>query len=266
MGFAAFFAIVFLFAGVGYALDVQLQPGTAQREVGGKVRVHIIATDVTDLISFGVEVGYNTCVLEVDQANTAKNTDFNTGFVMDPDGEPEGTQYTDPDVTYGAETCTDTFAAGTVRMMGGRLIGESTTGLDAPVLLGWITFTAVAEGESDLTINLYHNTSTFANFVGLGGPPAPVYDTTIPDYASFPAQRATICVIAGACVGDINGNGVVDMGDFSDLRAAMGQAFPQAGYDLNADLNGNGAVDMGDFAILRGQMGTSSCPVCPSAP
>ncbi len=66
----------------------------------------------------------------------------------------------------------------------------------------------------------------------------------------------------GACAGDVNGNGSVDMGDFSKVRIAMGKSFPDAGYDVFADINGNGSVDMGDFSILRGQMGTT-CPSCP---
>ncbi len=268
VGLGAFFAIVLLGAGVGYALDVQLVPATAQRAVNGKVRVHIIATDVSDLISFGVEVGYNTCVLSVDSVNTNKNTDFSTGFVMDPDGDAGGTQYTDPVVAYAAETCgpEDTFAAGTVRMMGGRLIGASTDGLDAPVLLGWITFIAEEEGESDLTINLYNNTSTYANFVGLGGPPAPVYDSTIPGYpfSPDPAQRATICIRSQseAREGDMNGNNIVLYDDYAMFSAAWGSSFGDANYNPACDLDGDGAITYIDYAMFSADFNQTVTP-CP---
>jgi hypothetical protein len=262
-GLALSLATVFLCAGVGYALDVQLVPGTAQREIGGQIRVHIIATDVTDLISFGVEVEYNTCVLEVDQANTAKNTDFDTGFVMDPDGSPGGTQYTDPAVKFAAATCgdEDTFAPGTVKMMGGRLIGDSTTGLNAP-LLGWITFTAVEEGESNLKFNLYNPTATFDNFVGLGGS---VYDSTIPDYALLPAHRGSICVVANACYADLDGDNDVDAIDKLQFRFASPSIFPETNYNPAADIDADGDVDAVDK--LRFRLGSpkavEDCPVCP---
>jgi hypothetical protein len=266
MGLGAFFALVLLGAGVGYAMNVQLVPGTAQREVGGKVRVHIIATDVNDLISFGVEVGYNACALEVVQADTAKNTDFSTGFVMDPDGVEGDPQYTDPAVEYAAETCgpEDTFAAGTVRMMGGRLIGDTTDGLDAPVLLGWITFSAEEEGDSDLTINLYHNTSSFDNFVGLGSPDPVVYDSTIPGYPfSPPAQRATICVEANACYANFDNDNDVDVRDKLTFRLASSSSFPASNYNPAADFDADGDVDVVDKLRFRLGSSRNDCTVCP---
>ncbi len=113
----AVFAIAM--ANVGYALDVIVKPDNVQRKVDEKVRVYLYATGAVDLISFGIQVSFNPDVLQADPtpANTAKNTDFSTGFVMtdtDSSGNPVGTQYTTPDIAIDN-------TAGTVFMMGGPI-------------------------------------------------------------------------------------------------------------------------------------------------
>ena len=52
------------------------------------------------------------------------------------------------------------------------------------------------------------------------------------------------------CDADFNGNGIVDPGDFSLLKARFGQTgFP------DQDLNGNGIVDPFDFSLLKAKFG-----------
>ena len=255
--------LVIAMANVGYALDVIVEPDNIQRKPGEKVRVYLYATDAINIISFGIQVSFNPIVLQADSANTAKNTDFSTGFVMtdtDANGNPVGTPYTTPDIQIDN-------AAGTVFMMGGRLTGASTLGLSGTVLLGWITFDVIGIGNSDIVIDLgKYNTNpgeTFANFVGLGGSPAPVYDTTIPGLPN--AQRGIICVMDDACSANFN-PGVdlkVDLGDFSIFRAAFGTTFPDSCYDPLIDLNADGSIDLEDFSIFRAQFGDLVCPVCP---
>ncbi|UCF90176.1 MAG: hypothetical protein JSW39_17990 [Desulfobacterales bacterium] len=252
---AASVTAVFIFTGVASALDISLEPAKAQREIGGKVRVHIYANAATDLISMGVKVSFDPTVLQVESAS--KYEDFDEGWTMDADGDPSttGDRYYLPAVEIDN-------TAGTVMMIGGRLIGETTTGLTGKVLLGWIVFEAISNGDCNLQVDLakYHTnhpTQTFDNFVSLVNLQGQKDEPT-----NVPGDLGLICVTAGACVGDINENSAVDMGDFSIVRSAMGKSFPQPGYRVDSDLNGNGAVDMGDFAILRGQMGTSNCPSC----
>jgi 1,4-alpha-glucan branching enzyme len=60
-------------------------------------------------------------------------------------------------------------------------------------------------------------------------------------------------VPAPACAGDVNGDGVTDVFDFSDLAAGFG-AGPGA-TRAQGDLTGDGLVDVFDFAALAGDFG-----------
>jgi len=256
-GFTVFLVYVltgfFVLSGVASALNIVLEPANAQREVGGKVRVHIYADDAVDLLSMGVKVSFNKDVLQAESASKYE-VDADTGWVMDADGDATttGDQYRTPALEIDN-------ANGTVIMIGGNLNGDSTTGHSGKVLLGWIVFEAIANGNSNLSVDLgkynpNHPTDTFDNFVGVGG--------TVDEPTNVPGDLGIICVMSGACTGDCNGNGSVDMGDFAQVRASMGNSFPDADYDVFADVNANGSIDMGDFAIIRAEMG-STCPACP---
>ncbi len=124
----------------------------------------------------------------------------------------------------------------------------------------------IANGNSNLEIDLgKYNTNdgeTFANFVGLGGTPAPVYDNEIPGLPT--AQRGIICVTDTACSANFTGvNLRVDLSDYSVFRAAFGTTFPDSGYDPLIDLNADGKINLTDYSMFRAQFGTSECPVCP---
>lgn len=243
----------FVLSGVASALSVVLEPANAQREVGGKVRVHIYAEDAIDLLSMGVKVSFNQNVLQAQSASKYE-VDADTGWVMDADGDPAttGDQYRTPAVEIDNTN-------GSVIMIGGNLNGDATTGHSGKVLLGWIVFEAIANGNSNLNVDLgkynpNHPTDTFDNFVGVVG--------AVDEPINVPGDLGIICVMSDACTADCNGNGSVDMGDFAQVRGSMGSSFPDAGYDVFADVNANGSIDMGDFAIIREEMG-SSCPSCP---
>jgi hypothetical protein len=65
----------------------------------------------------------------------------------------------------------------------------------------------------------------------------------------------TLPLYAGArvrLVGDINGDGVVSLVDFSLLVASYNKRSGDAGYDWRADLNGDNAVTLQDFSLLAG--------------
>lgn len=256
------FTILFLFSGIGSAMEITLESQTAHREINGLVRVNFYATGVTDLISMGILVTYQSNILEVISAE--KNTDFATGFVMDADGVDDGTpdQHTNPAVVVDSEA-DPVNDKGTVMMFGGRLIGQITDGLDEPVYLGHIVFKALNIGESEIEVNLAKENpasgETFANFVNIDG--SVVYDSTL-----TPGVKGKICVVSAACSADFNGNNAVDMADFTVMRNIMGRSFPDPDYDIKVDLNGNGAIDMGDFTIIRNEMGRSPCPSCSLGP
>lgn len=61
---------------------------------------------------------------------------------------------------------------------------------------------------------------------------------------------------AAVCVGDLDRDGVIGLGDLTILLAHFGST--DAGY-IDGDLNNDGAVDLADLTILLSRFG-SSCP------
>jgi len=65
-------------------------------------------------------------------------------------------------------------------------------------------------------------------------------------------------------IGDVNGNGKVEWGDFGDLAAAYGKKgppqvpVPEPGYNVQADFDRNGKVEWGDFGDLASHYGEST--------
>jgi hypothetical protein len=55
--------------------------------------------------------------------------------------------------------------------------------------------------------------------------------------------------------GDVNGDNVISLGDFTALRAAFGSTSGDPNWNPLADLNGDGAVSLSDFTILRANFG-----------
>ncbi len=244
-------ATLVLTASTVYGLTVSLEPATAQREVGGKVRVHIYAEGADSLISMGVKVTFDPAVLEVVEATKFENLD--NGWLLDADGNPATTndQYNTPAVEIDN-------ANGTVVMIGGHMKGVGTAGLNGKVLLGWIVFQAKLNGTSYLSVDLGkyhpdHPSQTFDNFVKLDG--------TVDEPTNLPGDLGVICIMDGACEGDVNGNGSVAFDDYAKLNTAWGANFGDPNYDPSCDLNGDGSINFPDFAILNNDWGrTCNCP------
>ena len=243
-GLAIFLAAIFMVAGVAIAeTTISIEPANAQIEVNGQVRVNIYANNADQLISMGVKVTFDPAVLEVISAE--KYTAFADGWMMDADGNvaTDADRYVTPPIQIDP--------SGSVTMVGGRFIGPtgaSTTGLSGKVLLGWIDFKAKATGSTNLNVDFGmtnpNEGKTFNNFVKLGG--------TVDEPTNVPGDLGTITAI---CVGDLNGDGIVDVLDLGILRSHFGQS----GTNVTGDLNGDGIVDVLDLGILRSHFG-SSCP------
>lgn len=60
--------------------------------------------------------------------------------------------------------------------------------------------------------------------------------------------------------GDANDDNVVDIADFSLLRASFGRACGAPGYDGRAEFTGDCVVDISDFTLLRGNFGQAGAP------
>ena len=61
------------------------------------------------------------------------------------------------------------------------------------------------------------------------------------------------------CLGDFDGDGDVDLGDFGVFGAAFGTALGDPGYTPDADLDGDGDVDLGDFGLFGAEFGRTDC-------
>ena len=55
--------------------------------------------------------------------------------------------------------------------------------------------------------------------------------------------------------GDVNGDNVVSLADFSAVRTAFGSVDGSPNWNPNADLNGDGVVSLADFSIVRTNFG-----------
>ncbi len=254
----ALLAVFLLAAGQALAeTTISLEPANAQREVGGKVRVHIYVNDAANLLSMGVKVTFNPAVLQVVEAHKfEKDADGNIVWLMDADGDPATTddQYNNPAVEIDN-------TSGTVTMIGGHLTGSSTAGLNGKILLGWIVFEAIANGTSNLHVDLAKyghdgpSNKTFDNFVNV--------DKTVDEPTNVPGDLGVICVIANACEGDVNSDGVVNAGDTFLFRKALPSQFGGDNYSPCLDMNGDGVINAGDTFIFRHDLPRNDCPACP---
>jgi hypothetical protein len=256
IGTATFLAVFLIFAGVGYALDVTIEPANAQRAVGNSFRVNIYANGAVNLISFGVKLTFNPVILQVTSAQKYFNSATLEGWLMDADGLAGTTpsdQYTTPNPEIDNTN-------GSVIMIGGRLIGTGTTGLSGKVLLGHVIFNAIANGNTNLAISVA-KTPPFDNFVGLGTPLPIVYDGDIAPVPA-PAIEGVICVRTNPCEGDLNGDGFVNMGDVGLLKQEFARDCSAPGPGCLYDLNFDGFVNLGDVGILKADFARSDC-ACP---
>jgi len=90
-----------------WSQEVSLNPSYAQRNCGGKVRVHIEMSGATNLLSMGVKVTFDPNLLQVESAE--KNTEVWKFEPLEPNSE-----------AYLPEVEIDNVN-GVVKMIGGRL-------------------------------------------------------------------------------------------------------------------------------------------------
>jgi len=251
------FCGIFVFSGVANALDIVLEPAYAQRDVGGKVRMHIYADNAVDLVSMGVKVSFDPTLVQVESAS--KNTDVWRFEDLEPDP-----------LAYAPEVDIDN-TEGTVTMIGGRL-KPGISGSN--ILLGYVTFDCIAgDGINHATsvpINVqlakpYNPSpppSSYDNFVRENGD---VEDPNM-NIGNDPTQLATICIVdtsinpVGACEGDFDADGRVSRSDTKVLNEAYGTAFGDNDYNPAADLNADGRVSRSDKSILNNDYGRGDCP------
>lgn len=59
------------------------------------------------------------------------------------------------------------------------------------------------------------------------------------------------------CAGDINNDGVVELGDLAQLLAAFGTQVGDPAFNASADLDSNGVVELNDLAMILAVFGTA---------
>jgi hypothetical protein len=74
------------------------------------------------------------------------------------------------------------------------------------------------------------------------------------------ASGSSSAVDVTLLAGDVNGDNVVDLSDFSELAGAFGSDAGTANWDSNADLNCDGVVDVTDFSLLAANFGNQGDP------
>jgi hypothetical protein len=92
--------------------------------------------------------------------------------------------------------------------------------------------------------------------IGIKGPKWLKTDLTNVDVSG----GAVTGVNATLLPGDINGDNVVDIQDFSLLAAAYGSDSSSSNWNTNADLNCDGVVNIEDFSLLAADYGLSGDP------
>jgi len=241
--------------------NIVLNPNRAQRNIGGKIWMHIMLDSIngSPLLSTGIKISFNPSYLQVIDAQKYVAGKWEVWAMKDP---TSGTTYTDPPIQVDNTN-------GTVTIIGGKLKPNPVIGNN--ILIGYIVFRCIAGSgghvtKTPITVGLAHPTP-YNNFVREDGT---VDDATM--NINTPQQLATICIIDSskgvpACEGDLNADNQVFGADYSIFNGSWLKWWYQSGYNPGADFNADGQVFGPDYSIfngdwLRGRPGQIACPSC----
>jgi hypothetical protein len=176
--------------------------------------------------------------------------------------QPNGSSFTP---TYNATNLTLTGTG--ARALQGHLTWQGRPGQPDPLQQLPVTLTLSIGGNSYSYPNMTTNSSGyFTATVGtlangnynwwVKGPRYLAASGTI----SLSGAQTTTQEMGLMKVGDVNNDNIIDITDFSLLRATFGKVCGDTGYNGNADLTGDCIVDITDFSLLRGNFGQSGAP------
>ncbi len=135
---------------------------------------------------------------------------------------------------------------------------------DAPLrTVGWHNFTVVHKGyyidvyvDGKLSLkNVALTAETTYARADLGGGYASALDVWFDDVCVEVGPVRFGCVASGSPVGDIDGDGDVDLADLALMLSSYNLCVGDANYNPDADLDGSGCVDLSDLALLLANYG-----------
>jgi hypothetical protein len=112
------------------------------------------------------------------------------------------------------------------------------------------TTVTLASGEST-TITFTWNTTGFA----YGNYTISAYAWPVPDEANTEDNNFTDGLVSVTIIGDVDGNGNVNVLDAIDLSNSFGKSTGQAGFNSDADFDDNGIVNILDAITLANNFG-----------
>jgi hypothetical protein len=219
---------------------VFVDPKESNVEVGQTFSVNISVANVSGLLGYDFLLSYNASVLQLVTV-----------------GEGSFLKSVGPTFMINLTTKGLIWLAVTVYNPQGQIVPANGTGV-----LAVATFKAIAEGES--LLDLFSKDPYEPNEVKLAAdPPAsviPISNVAIdghvvvsPDPPQPPSDPPPAVL-----VGDVNGDGVVDMKDVGYIARLFGTGPTEPLWDAKADVNGDGKIDMRDVGITSNNLWKTS--------
>ncbi|MCO6046776.1 glycosyl hydrolase family 18 protein [Aeoliella sp. ICT_H6.2] len=157
----------------------------------------------------------------------------------------------------GEDVSTTGFAPDTTFMLVGRIAGNGAgeNSISAALLPAGANIGNFASDSFawDITANNSADFNPVITKLGLQS----LYEGSFTVSNVWIGTAADYFALPSAAIGDFNGDGLVDLADYSVWRNSLGIS----GDYLPADADGNGTVDAGDYAVWKLNFGTSAAAV-----
>ena len=203
------------FAGIGYALP------NVEISTGDTFTLDIYAEDATDLVEWQFDIAFDPARLEA--------IEVRKGYLL---------------ASEGGET---SFQNGTIDNQSGNIIGLSEVKLNKNSVNGTglllsVTFSAKADGETQLTLNNFQLTSGAGQAISAGP-----YEVAL--------------VVKHRLIWDVNGDRRVNILDLVLVAQNMGQP---VSVNSRTDVNGDGTVNILDLVLVAQHLGESTTGAAPA--
>ena len=243
----------------GMITGIELLQNNAPGALSGTITI-----DNTDLTSAGTGMGNDDgddvitlTGREVEHSNASFMDDSDENFLMLDFGTVQaGDMPTLPVTIYNLQDVSG-FTAG-LDVTSVSAAGD--TGAFSSGMIGTITNVPGAGSATENVQLIAPTAGTYAVTYTIN-----VADTSIPGATAntslFLVLTAQVEETAIICVGDFDGDGDVDLGDFGVFGSAFNSVMGDANYNAEADFDNDGDVDLGDFGVFGGEFGVTTCAI-----